>query len=446
VRVRSDLSTWIARAPERRPTVPTVPSPSPSPSPIVHPYVHGDSTPFEPGFDFIASLRAAVACGVALMKAQHAIDCARARVSEAEEHLVLTRADLCGLADAVDEALASHVSRRTDVRSVALRVATMARGATTVQVRHLQSALDATVVRADAMIVEARKTAAAALGELLASHELPRQAVGFRVFAVGGRYAAESIVALPGGLRATFDASIPESHPLRAPCRVRDLREGVSVTLPQTVGWFSKRVESVPVPLGGLTVLGASVDGTRGALLLGKNERSGIAHSFDVDLGSAVPRVQWRDADDRSVFDLGAEDAALVTRLLRDIERRSRVVPLARTSMTEALLESRPVGEQDPGQVCARIVELVSPETREIARRSGAPGELVLRRNVDSGHRDEVFVTSAELLEMIDTLPPSLRGVFAPLGLGGTPRSRRAPPRSLSTYEELSASALMPVS
>ena len=55
-------------------------------------------------------------------------------------------------------------------------------------------------------------------------------------------------------------------------------------------------------------------------------------------------------------------------------------------------------------------------------------------------------MTSAELLEQIDTLPPSLRGVFAPLGLGGAPRSRRAPPRSLSTYEELSASALMPAS
>ena len=61
---------------------------------------------------------------------------------------MLTRADLCGLADAVDEALASHTSRRTQVRDVAVRVATIARGATTAQIRHLQSALDATVTRA----------------------------------------------------------------------------------------------------------------------------------------------------------------------------------------------------------------------------------------------------------------------------------------------------------
>jgi hypothetical protein len=420
--------------------------PTPVPSPNVYAYVHGDSTPFEPGFDFIASLRAAVTCAVALMKAQHAIDCARARVAEAEEHLVLTRADLCGMADAVDEALASHTSRRTEVKAVALRVATMARGTATVQVKHLQSALDATVARADATIVEARKTAAAALGELLARFELPRQATGFRIFAAGGHYAAESIVALPGAVRATFDAEMPEAHPLRAPCRVRDLRENVTVTVPQPVGWLSKRIEPVDVRLDALHVLGASLDGGRGAVLLGKSERSGIAHSFDVDLTAAAPRVQWRDPDEQSVFDLSTEDAAVIAWLLRDLERRSRALPFTRTSMTEALLEGHPVGEQDPSRVCARIIELLAPTTRDIARRSGAPGELVLRRNVDSGHRNEVFVTCAELLEQIDTLPPSLRGVFAPLGLGGTPRSRRAPPRSLSTYEELSASALLPVS
>lgn len=409
-------------------------------------YVYGDSTPFEPGFDFVATLRASVSCGVALMKAQHAIDCARARVAEAEEHLVLTRADLCGLADAVDEALASHVSRRTQVRDVALRVATMARAATTVQIRHLQTALDATVTRADGTIVEARKSAACALAELLARHELPGQSLGFRVFASDGRYAAESIVALPGALRVTFDAAIPEGHPLTTTCRVRDLREDATVTLPQTVGWFSKRVEPVPVRLDALMVLGASVDGARGALLLGKSERSGIAHAFDLDLASPVPRVQWRAPDESSLYDLSPQDASYIARLLRDVERRSRTYPLQRTSMTEAVLQGRPVGEQDPSELCTRIVGLLAPVTREIARRSGAPGELVLRRNVDSGHRNEVFVTTAELLELINTLPPSLRVVFAPLGLEGTPRSRRAPAPSLSTYEELSASALLPVS
>ena len=53
------------------------------------------------------------------------------------------------------------------------------------------------------------------------------------------------------------------------------------VTLPREVGWMNKRVEPVTQRLDALTVLGASIEGAHGALLLGKSERSGIAHAFD---------------------------------------------------------------------------------------------------------------------------------------------------------------------
>jgi hypothetical protein len=55
-----------------------------------------------------------------------------------------------------------------------------------------------------------------------------------------------------------------------------------------------------------------------------------------------------------------------------------------------------------------------------------------------------VFVTTAELLEQIETLPPPLRRMFAQLDLEGRPRSPRAPARSLPSYEEISARELLP--
>jgi hypothetical protein len=210
------------------------------------------------------------------------------------------------------------------------------------------------------------------------------------------------------------------------------------------VGWFRKRIEPVTLRLDGLTILGASLEGSRGALLLGKGERSGIVHAFDVDLSSAQPRVKWRNADETVVIDLGAQDAACITKLLRAVEQATRELVPARRTMTEATLDARPLGQCDPGEVCARLLALVAAEVREIARRAGAPGELVLRRNVDSGHRDEVFVTTTELLEQVETLPPSLRRAFAPLELYGKPRSPRAPARSLATYEEISACEILP--
>ena len=154
--------------------------------------------------------------------------------------------------------------------------------------------------------------------------------------------------------------------------------------------------------------------------------------------------MRWRNADDTVVVDLGAQDATCITRLLRAVDQATRELVEARRTMTEASLDTRPLGQCDPGEACARLVSLVAADVREIARRSGAPGELVLRRNVDSGHRDEVFVTTAELLEPIETLPPSLRRAFAPLELYGKPRSPRAPARSLATYEEISACEILP--
>jgi hypothetical protein len=406
-------------------------------------YVYGDSTPYPAGVDFIATIRAVVTACVSLMKSQHAIDCARTRVKEAQDHVLRQHGELAFLAEAVERSLSSR-GPRTPARDVADRIVMMTRGVIATEVRHAQAALDAAVVRADRTIVEARKAAAAAFGELVARQDLPGASSGFRLFASQDRYAAEVIVGLPGGLRATFDAALPDGHAWRETRRVRHAREGVMVTLPREVGWFEKRVEPVTIRLDALMVLGASMEGAHGALLLGKNERSGVAHAFDLDFSTLAPRVKRRDADDQSVETLRAEDAACVAKLLRAIKESTRELIPGRRVLTEATLEGRPLGECDPGEVCARLVSLVASDVREIARRSGAPGELVLRRNIDSGHRDEVFVTTAELLEPIETLPPSLRRAFAPLELNGQPRSPRAPARSLATYEEISACEILP--
>lgn len=421
-----------------------VPPPAPSAAPL---YVYGDSTPFELGVDFVAVIRAVVTCGVALMKAQHAIDCARARVSESEEHVSSTRQDLGLMADAVETALTfGGAPRKAHVRDVALRLTTMTRGTVSVEVRKAQTQLEATIVRADKTIVDARKAASAALGELLAKHDLPGSSTGIRLFADGERYGAEAVVSLPGGIGATFEAAIPDLHPWKLLRKVRTVREGNNVTLPRRVGWFTKRTEQQSICLDKLTILGVSIEGTRGALLLGKSERSGIAHAFDLDLSGPASRGRWHDRDEGQSFQLAPSDAANIARIVRGIAAGATDVGARRRAMTEATLKGRALGEQDPAAACAGIVRLVAPFSRELLKRSGAAGEIVLRRNLGAGHRDEVFVTTAELLEQIAQLPPSLRRVFSPLGLEGQPRSRRAPARSIPQYEEVSASEFLAVS
>ena len=86
----------------------------------------------------------------------------------------------------------------------------------------------------------------------------------------------------------------------------------------------------------------------------------------------------------------------------------------------------------------------VAPVVLEIARRSGAPGELVLRREVAAWRREEVYVTAAELNDRVASLPVSLRHVFAPLGVADPPRSRRAPQPTITSCAEISIADFLP--
>jgi hypothetical protein len=70
-----------------------------------------------------------------------------------------------------------------------------------------------------------------------------------------------------------------------------------------------------------------------------------------------------------------------------------------------------------PAAVAERLIGQLAPVVSEIAARSGAPGELVLRRDVGGGRREEVYVTKAELCEKVMVLPPSRRAAFERLGL-----------------------------
>jgi hypothetical protein len=99
--------------------------------------------------------------------------------------------------------------------------------------------------------------------------------------------------------------------------------------------------------------------------------------------------------------------------------------------MTEATFEGTSIIEFDePRRVCERLVEVMAPVVQQLGQKSGAPGELVIRRDVGEGRREEVFITKAELQEKVTALPEELQRVFDPFELGEGPISPRAPTHS----------------
>ena len=183
----------------------------------------------------------------------------------------------------------------------------------------------------------------------------------------------------------------------------------------------------------------------RSVVTLRKQPRSGTGYKLVLDSTKAQqpPRVLISKIDEDGTetadeaIELHGEDMVHVLRLWQRVLDSTSDLSMRRHAMSSALVDGRPIHELDePQLVCERLVRAMSPVVREIARRSGAPGELVLRRTVSAGRRDEIYITKAELHEKVMTLAPPLRVVFEPFELD-SPRSPRAPAPSVPAYVEL---------
>jgi hypothetical protein len=85
-------------------------------------------------------------------------------------------------------------------------------------------------------------------------------------------------------------------------------------------------------------------------------------------------------------------------------------------------------------------VEIMAPTVREIAARSGSADELIIRRLLGDGRREERFVRRSELLDKLAPLPETARSLFAPLGLGTIPGK---PPAPEEVMEEISGGYIL---
>jgi len=397
-------------------------------------YVFGDSTPFPHDSDVIETIRRVVFCSVDLMRTHHAglvaLDTARA----AERRKIEARAQLASLGETVRRALANEAS--SAVERTAARILVAARAAIESDAAKIDSEASAKTKAAQESLEKARKDAIDTLAKFAGKHDLPGTRVDLRLVAQKGAYEVEAIVTTPYGLVATFRCDVPTTHAWRSVRRVRDL-EALTIALPREVGVFSKRLDVRKAKMDKLLVLGVSIESERGALLLGESEDAGPTHEIEIDGVRVRARETGGGAGEREPYMLSQEDAGRVVKLYRAIVDSTRDLGALRGAMSEATLDGKGIRSVEPASIADKMVRAIAPLAREIARRSGASGELVLRKNVGAGRRDEVYVTAAELLESIRTLPPSMRSIFAPLSLDDAPRSPRAPAPSQASYEEL---------
>ena len=408
--------------------------------------VYGDSTPFPHEGNFIETVRHAVECGVALMSAQHVIVKSGARAADIERARQVERGRLEQMANGVKRALLLEMAGGSErLQRTGGRINDATRIAADAEIGALEAMASEELQKARIIKDGARMSALRALETFLLRHDLPGTEVGLRILAGESTYASQAVVGTPFGVEAVFDLVVPAAHEWGRVRRVGDLTSGVEVHVPLESGLFFKRIEVQALRLDRLYFSTLHLKTERSVLTLRKQPRSGTGYKLVLDSTKPQqpPRVLIGKIDEDGTesadeaIELHGEDMIHVLRLWQRVLDSTSDLSMRRHAMSSALVDGRPIHELDePQLVCERLVRAMSPVVREIARRSGAPGELVLRRTVSAGRRDEIYITKAELHEKVMTLAPPLRAVFEPFELD-SPRSPRAPAPSVPAYVEL---------
>jgi hypothetical protein len=406
-------------------------------------HVYGDSTPFPYDVDYIDLSRLAVDCAVQLMSAQHSITTSLERGETLGHARRAEVARINAMARSVEAALEPYVKPGAGERtsSVSISVAERAAGGEAADrvgqrmlecVKSTASAELATLEHEAAeeashirnIVGRSGESAQRALEGFLLRHDLPGTELSLSWSAAGEQsYASTVTVKAPFGIQAVFSLAIPPDHLWSRSRRVADLLPGLEVHFPQQSGWLSKRVEMAPLKLDRLFLSVVNLDATSAEFRLRKNPSSGPGYRVLMTTEDAR-RVIIQPLGDEGVPDsdapltLDGEDEQQMLLFCARVVASTCDLSTMRRSMVSAEYEGEALNDTKwPEAVAERLIEQLAPVVNEIALRSGAPGELVLRRDVGGGRREEVYVTKAELYEKILVLPPTRRGTFEQLGL-----------------------------
>jgi hypothetical protein len=266
------------------------------------------------------------------------------------------------------------------------------------------------------------ETCMKALGTLVLAHTLP-DAVGVTTLKLTPtRYEAALSCQTPYGLEWTMELDIPASHALARVLRIDRLFERLEVEAPEEGGWIHKEVRNRPQRLDRLYLAGLSVHPSETTARL-RAGQDGTGAGFDVLCQDDPPRVQLvrineAGAAANGVYDVAGEDAAKLLAL------RDRLIAMAaelgefKKALRSASLGGTPLPSlESPRLLVDHVIASMAPTVQEIAKRSQASGELVIKRLLGDSRREEVFVSKKELRQKVETLSAELRAAFDPLEL-----------------------------
>lgn len=379
-------------------------------------YRYGDGTPFPLDENFIETITVAVeACTNAFMpltQLDHRRQQARDGRAEADREL----AKLGELEKALNAALQPYLAndkKGAQTLGVAQKTLQTAKGAIQQARAQVESRVQA--LEAQAGAGTAADAVLHALRPFFDHHQLPN-AKWIMSWDVRGNEPSADAIATAGRLQASFRLQVEH---FRQPLRVDQLADGVVVHMMKK-GLLGK-AKPAPVDLGKYVMVAFERAYAQNVITLKeKPDRASQGLRFLVhEHGASWQSISASGDAETEANPLDTEDVDGVRRLgdaahnaLRDL--------LTRRTLVDLTLGGQALGSlPEPRVVPMEVLAQLTPFARTIRERSRVHGELVLKRDVGGGRREELFVPRAQLSQHFVKLPLEYQKPFQEMGVSG---------------------------
>jgi hypothetical protein len=379
-------------------------------------YRYGDGTPFPLDENFIDTLTAAVeSCTSAFMPLTE-LDDRRDRARQAKLEAEREVGKLTELEKTASAALAPYLT--PDKKAVqAQGVAQKTLLALKQQIQQARAAIDGRVsaLEAQAGAGTASDAVLHALRPFFDQNQLPN-AKWIMSWDVRGTEPQADAVATAGRLQAHFRLKVDQ---FRGPIRVDQLAEGVVVHMMKK-GLLGK-AKAAPHDLGKYVMVAFERTTDEHVITLReKPDKISQGLRFTVTEHQATwQSISPAGDTEGEANPLDLEDFEGIRRLGEGAQRALKDLTTSR-ELRDLVLGGQPLAQlPEPRIVPMEVLTQLTPLARTIRERSRISGELVLKRDIAGGRREELFVPRAQLSQHFAKLPQEYRKPFEDMGVSG---------------------------
>ncbi|HEU0036950.1 MAG TPA: hypothetical protein VFQ53_40345 [Kofleriaceae bacterium] len=378
-------------------------------------YRYGDGTPFPLDENFIETLTAAVAACTNAFDPISELDQLRERAKEARREADRELGRLEDLERSLTSALSPYipadVKKPSTTHAVAQKIAAQAKQAISESKKQVESRVTAAEAQASPRSIadEVLK----ALAPFFDEHQLPKS-TWIMAWDVRGAEPSADAVCSAGRLSAAFTL---RPDPYRGPIRVEQICDGVIVHMMRK-GVFGK-AKPAPIDLGKYVMVAFERSVGEQIVTLRENvNKTSSGLRFAVSDNGATWQTLGATGDaDTDPIPLDLDDVAPVRRL---VERANAALKdlIQRRTLVDLTIGGKPILDLDePRLVPLELLSQLSPLARTIRERSRVSGELILKRDIGDGRREELYVPRSTLAQEFARLPHEYRRPFEEMGI-----------------------------